>query len=232
MESAGRQGVLIDPTVEFVAPQLLRCRIAGGSDEHAGAGQRVMSALRARYTEAGQRNSSPVGRRLADQDVARVDVAVQHAAVVRVVQGVGDRGHDLDDHPRRHAIEMAFTEQLGRVAAIDVLGRDPQLILELAAVGDAGDTRVPQWSRQIGLLVEPLAVIQVHRDLGGNQVKNLLAGKPRMLGDVELSELFVSELPHNAESGGRRSNHQRHGEMVQTGARNSADVVYRVRMSE
>ena len=51
-------------------------------------------------------------------------------------------------------------------------------------------------------------------------MKNLLARKPRMLGHVELTELLVSKLPHDAESGGRRSNDQRHGEMVQTGVRN------------
>jgi hypothetical protein len=43
-------------------------------------------------------------------------------------------------------------------------------------------------------------------------MKDLLAGKPRMLGDVKLTELFVSELPNDVESSGRRSNDQRHGE--------------------
>ena len=48
-------------------------------------------------------------------------------------------------------------------------------------------------------------------------MKNLLARKPWVLGQVELTELLVSKLPHDAESSGRCSNDQRHGEMVQTG---------------
>jgi hypothetical protein len=50
-------------------------------------------------------------------------------------------------------------------------------------------------------------------------MKNLLPRKPRMLGHVELTELLVTKRPHDAESGGRGSNDQRHGEMVQTGDR-------------
>ncbi len=141
VKSTGRQAILIDPAVELLAHQLLRCGIAGASDEHPGAGQRVMSALRARYTEAGQRNSSSVGRRAADQDVAGIDISVQHAAVVRIVQGVGDRRHDFDHQPRRHAVEMAVTQQLGRIRTVDVLRRDPQLVLEFTAVGETGDVR-------------------------------------------------------------------------------------------
>jgi hypothetical protein len=62
-------------------------------------------------------------------------------------------------------------------------------------------------------------------------MKKLLARKPWVLGHVELTELLVSKLPHDAEPGGRRSNDQRHGEMVQTGVRNPGQVGERVRMS-
>ena len=80
---------------------------------------------------------------------------MHHAAVVCVVQGVRDRGHDLDHHPRRHAVEMAVAEQLSGVGAVDVLRGDPQLVFEFPAVGEPGDVRVPQCRRQVGLLVKP-----------------------------------------------------------------------------
>ncbi len=62
-------------------------------------------------------------------------------------------------------------------------------------------------------------------------MKNLLAGKPWMLGNVKLTELFVAELPHDAESGDCRSNDQRHGVMVQTGLAKAEDAVDQARMS-
>ncbi len=183
-----------------------------------------------RYAEARQRNSSSVGRRFADQDVAGIDVAVHYPLVVGVVQGLRDRGHDLDNHPRRHAVGVAFAQQLGRVGAIDVLRREPQLVLELPSVGEAGDVRVPQRCSLIGLLVEPLSVVQIDGGFRRDQVKHHLAWKPRVLGHVELTELFVSELPDDIESGGCRSNDQRHGEMVQTSARKPGHPVQQVRM--
>jgi hypothetical protein len=54
-------------------------------------------------------------------------------------------------------------------------------------------------------------------------MKYLLARKPWMLGHIELTELLVTELPDDAESGGCRSNDQRHGEMVQTSGRKPGD---------
>ncbi len=161
MESAGRQRVLVDSAVEFLAHQLFGCGVASGSDEHACAGQRVVRAFWSRYTEAGQRNSSSVRCRLVDQHAAGIDVAVQHAAVVCVVQGVCDRGDDLDHHPRRHAVEMAVAQELGRIRPFDVLRADPQLVFELAAVGEPDDIRMPECRRQVGLLVEPDSVVQV-----------------------------------------------------------------------
>ena len=126
---------------------------------------------------------------------------------------------------------MALAQQFGCVGAVDVLRRKPQLALELAAVGEPRDVRVPERRRQVGLLVEPRAVVQIDRGLGRNQMKNLLARKPWVLGHVELTELLVSKLPHDAKSSGRRSNDQRHGEMVQTGDRNPGHAGERVRMS-
>ena len=61
-------------------------------------------------------------------------------------------------------------------------------------------------------------------------MKNLLARKPWVLGHVKLTELLVSKLPHDAESSGRRSYDQRHGEMVQTGVRIPGHAGERVRM--
>jgi hypothetical protein len=68
---------------------------------------------------------------------------VHHTLLVCVIEGLRDRGDDLDDHVRRHAFGIGIGEQLSCVSAVDVVHRKPQPVLELAPVVEADDIRVP-----------------------------------------------------------------------------------------
>jgi hypothetical protein len=132
--------------------------------------------------------------------------------VVRVVEGVRDRGHYLDHRVWRHAIGIAIAQQLGRVGAIDVVHRKPQPALELAPVVQADDVRVPQCCCQVGLPVEPFAILRVGRYIGRQDLERVTARQPRVLGQVELTDLPVPKLSNNAEPGSYRTTDQRHAE--------------------
>ncbi len=59
---------------------------------------------------------------------------VQQAMVMSVVEGVGDRGDDLDHLVWWHTIRIGIAEQLCRVGTVDVVHRNPQSALKLTPV--------------------------------------------------------------------------------------------------
>ena len=91
-----------------------------------------------------------------EQDVGGLDVAVQQPAVVRVVERARDGGDDGADVLDGHPLAVALLDQVRRVGALDVVHRDPQLALELAAVVHRDDVRMPQRGGQVGFPVESL----------------------------------------------------------------------------
>ena len=145
-----RQRVLVGAAVERVRPSAARaprrtpCRRSCWSPS--GRWYRRPSA-RCRSPPTGFADRWPSG--IGEQDVGGLDVAVQQVALVRVVERLGDRGDDLGDLvapacPSRYASRS----RLRRVGAVDVVHRDPQLTVELAAVVHADDVRVPQRRRR------------------------------------------------------------------------------------
>jgi hypothetical protein len=62
---------------------------------------------------------------------------------MRVVQRVGDGGHDVGDLGLGHAIPITLAQQPARVGALDVVHRDPDLALEFAAVVHTDDVGMP-----------------------------------------------------------------------------------------
>ena len=115
-------------------------------------------------------------------DVRGFDVAVQHPAPVRVVEGAGDCGDDLHDEFLGHAGWVPFGQQLGRVRAVDEVHCDPQQSVGLAAVVNPDDVRVREGGRQVGLPQETLAVVGISRPFGGEHLQRVATGQPGVPG--------------------------------------------------
>lgn len=127
------------------------------------------------------------------QDVGGFDVAMQQVALVRVVEGFGDGGDDFDRLGQGHSGGVPLAHVSSGVGAVDVVHRDPQLPLELTAIVQADDVRVPQRCGDVGLTVEPVAVLGVTGQRGGHDLERILAGKARMLGQVDLAHAAGTE---------------------------------------
>ena len=135
----------------------------------------------ARNPEVGQQDSLAIGLRVGEQDVGGLDVAVQQIALVRIVERIGHRRDDLGDLVRGHAVGIPLAEQPARVRAVDVVHRDPELAVELAAIVHADDVRAPQRCRDVGLPIEPLTVLTVGRHFVAQDLQRILAGESGML---------------------------------------------------
>ncbi len=133
--------------VERSPLRLLRRDVVAGAEHASGVGQRGL-VVDARDAEVGQLRV-PVGRQ---QDVVRLDVAVDHAALVGVGQGVG---HLHRDRERLGEGQRALQrDALVQVAAVDELAHDERTPIGLAAVDDGHDARVREQRERAGLALE------------------------------------------------------------------------------
>ena len=71
------------------------------------------------------------------------DVSVQKALLVGIVQRARDCGGDGDSEFGGHACRVPLLDQLGRVGAVDVVHRDPQLAVVVASVMDSDNVGMP-----------------------------------------------------------------------------------------
>ncbi len=87
-----------------------------------------------------------------DQDVLRLDVAVDETSLVRRADG----GTDLDGNGQSalDGERSAFEDQLLEIAALDVLHDDVMTVAILANVVDADNVRMVQVGRRLGFAVE------------------------------------------------------------------------------
>ena len=193
-----RQRVLIGPAVDvLVGSELLGRRIGNRADRHVRAGERTDLADAAGNTEVRQQDSLVIGVRIGDQDVGRFDVAVQQTAGVRVVERLPHGGDDAHHQIGRHAVGVALGEQPRRVGALDVVHRQPQPAVEVPAVVDRHDVRMPQRGRDIGLPVEPLPVLGVSADRGREHLERIVSGQPWMACQIHLTHAPRAQQPHD-----------------------------------
>jgi hypothetical protein len=149
---------------QFAAERLLRravvqraeeARVLGGQT-HRGVVERLGEA------EVGQRERAVD----ADQEVARLDVAVQQAAAVREPERVGDAGEAPRGVERRHRLLAAAPRRgdvLVEAHADDAFHGEEQHALRLAVVVDRHDVTVVQRRGRARFGAEPL----LHRRVAG-----------------------------------------------------------------
>ena len=152
---------------------------------------------------------------MGDKDVRRLDVTVQQLALMGVVQCLADRGDDPDHLVRRHAVRVLLLQQARRIGALDVVHRDPQLALELAAVVDADDVRVPQRRGDVGLAVEPLAVLRVVGERGRQHLERVITRQSWVLGQIDLAHPPGTQVPQDRVARETLAIGQRHARILQ-----------------
>ena len=187
MKRGGRQRVLVGAAVQRLTHQLLGRRVGYRADRHVRGRQAADVVRPAGDPEVRQQDSLITGFRVGEQDVGRLDVAVQQVALVRIVQRIGDGGDDLGDFRLGHAVGVALAQQARGIGALDVVHRDPDLALVLAAIVHTHDVRMPQRGRDVGLPVEPLPVLAVRRHRCRQHLQRVASRQPRVLRQVDLA---------------------------------------------
>ena len=157
------QCVEVDPTVERLAARLLRAHVDGGADDRAGLRDRRVrrpGALRPgvlqrpRYAEV--RDQRVTG---GEENVLRLDVAVDHAVAVGVVQPVRHLARDAQGFVQRQRALAA--KSLAQRLALDVGHGVPQpAVGQRARVEHGEDVRVLQPGRDLDLALEPLGAVR------------------------------------------------------------------------
>ena len=83
---------------------------------------------------------------------------MQQALLVGVVECGSDSGDDGAHVLYRHPGPVAFFDKLCGVGAVDVVHRDPELTIELAAIMHRDHVRMPQPGGQVGFALKPFTV--------------------------------------------------------------------------
>ncbi|MCO5166675.1 MAG: hypothetical protein M9894_09950 [Planctomycetes bacterium] len=137
-----------------VARDLLGRHVDGRADQVALARERARRVVEARQAEVGDPRLA-VG---ADQHVRRLEVAVQDAARVRVVHGVGDPRQEVDGAVERQG--AAVEQVLERGPGDEVHGEERDPLVDAVAV-DGDDVPAREARQRAGLALEALARVGV-----------------------------------------------------------------------
>ncbi len=140
------RGKEVRPAVDGLAHELLGRHVARGAEHHAGLGE--VRGLEPRNAEIGDLRGA-VGE---DDDVGRLDVAVDHAVLVRVLERLEQLAHDAHDVVHREA--LVRLEVALQLAPLHELHRDVVRAGVLAEIVDPDDVRVGEPARRLGLAAE------------------------------------------------------------------------------
>ena len=120
---------------------------------------------------------------LLEENVRRLDVAVDQPAVVGFVQCAGDLGHDRGGPG---GIEAASArDELAQVLTVDVAHREVESAVVLPGLVHGDDMRVVERSGDSRLALEARAEARVLGELGGNQLERDVAVELLLAGEVD-----------------------------------------------
>jgi hypothetical protein len=159
---------------------------------------------RARNAEVGQKDSLIIGT---EQEVGRLDVAVQQVAPVRVIQRLGYLADDGDRALRGHP---PFAQLLVGVTAGHQLHGDPQLTVGLAAGVDRHDVGVIQRGGQLGLALEAPPELVVGAQLGRQHLQRVAARQRGVTGPVDGAHAALPQHTFDGVYRHHRTGTQRH----------------------
>jgi hypothetical protein len=116
---------LVSPPIDWLTHQLFRRRVGHGANGHVGRRQAAGVVERTGNAEVGEEDAGVVGIEVGDDDVGRLDITMQKALLVGVVQGAGNGGNYSQNEVDWHPCRIALLDKLGSVCAVDVIHRDP-----------------------------------------------------------------------------------------------------------
>ena len=166
MVGGGRKGVLVNAPVDLVAHQLLRGGVRHCAHGHIGRGDAANVVDRPRDAEVGEESQLIIDVEISDDDVVGLDVSVQQAFLVGVVQRAGDSGNNRADEFGGHACRVALLDQLGCVGPVDPIHSDPQPAVVFSTIMYSDYVRMPQACGQVGFADKPLLERGVAGDVG------------------------------------------------------------------
>ena len=158
--------------------------------------------------------AGPRGRVGDDHDVLRLDVAVDHTALVRVPERVAERGAD----PRHVAIrDRIRAHELGKGSAPNELRDQIDLVLVVRELVHGHDAGMVEPGRRARLALDPLPAVVLARD--------------RLDGHLAL-ELLVPGQPDDPESARAETPLEAVATQHQPRARRAGQLLCRVRTAE
>jgi hypothetical protein len=131
-----------------------------------------------------------------EQQVGRLDVAVDHAFLVGVGQPAG-RLHDIADRPL-HRQRPFLTHQPGEVTPLDVLHDEEVDAIVLARVVRRDDVRVAQAGHGLGLVLEALQPARVSPARLGKDFEGHAPAQRQLLGLVDDPHAAAADLADDA----------------------------------
>ena len=105
---------------------------------------------------------------LVEQQVFRLDVAVDDCMIVRVLQRVADWRHDGQGLFR---LQPARAEELAQVHAVNILHQQVKQPVGLSEVVDRDNVRVTQFCERLGLASEAFGELRIFFPLGGEDLE-------------------------------------------------------------
>ncbi len=142
-----------------------------------------------REREAEIHDLGPSARR--DHDVGGLDVAVDHALLVGLLEARRDLERDFD---RLVYLERPRGERFLEAPSLDERHRDERRALGLSDLMDGADIRVVESRRGAGLLDETGFRFRVALELGGKELQGDDAAEARILGLVDHAHAALADL--------------------------------------
>jgi hypothetical protein len=139
------------------------------------------------YTEVGQQDPSFTVFWLGEQDVGGLDIAMQKTPLMGIVECHRHRGDDGTHITCWHPGRALVFHQLRGVGALDIVHRNPELAVELAAIVHRDNIRMPQRRGEIGFAVKSLAKSLSAVISWGRMFNASRRGNRGVLGEINLA---------------------------------------------
>jgi hypothetical protein len=197
----GAEAEQVAARVELLAAGLLGRHVGHGAHGDAGRGQGLGASYRLRHGEArglhlGQPEVQHLGLAAGgDEDIGGLDVAMDDAAPVRGVEGVGYLNGEVEEEPQgKRAAGDLLVQQL----AFEELHGEEGLVLMLLDGVDGADAGMVQGAGGAGLALEALQGGGVAGQVGGQELEGHAAVQPNVLGLIHHAHATGTELAEDA----------------------------------